>query len=573
MHSNKGVYALLLGSGISAPSGIPTGWNVLMDLIRKIAACEKEKNIEKPEKWFADKFGKEPDYSEVLSKLVKKQTERVALMKPYFEPNEEEKENGLKEPTAAHSAIAKLAKRGYIKVILTTNFDRLLENALAKEGVVPQVINHEDDIEGATPLTHANCTIIKINGDYIDCRFFNTADELSAYSQKWEDYISNVLRDFGLITCGWSGNWDIALTHIIKKTSHQRYNSFFTYKDSYSEAFEKLCNFRKGELLKIKDANHFFTEISDYIEALEDFSTSSPLSKDIAVARIKKYIVKSENRIRLFDLFDEESRRAHTIINKVSNYNITLTSETFDYFWKLHRGAVDMLIPMCVTATQWCDELNEDVIVNVFKKISQAPQKINSYQNAGRSLYYLSSIILLYSVGIACIVFDKYRLLRKVFSIKIMDFIPNKRIALIKRANPIIVDKHELNNAIGQKYYTPLSTFLDKNLKESLITLVGSDKEYEAIFDIFERMLSLNYLWIVDKTYMEDWLPWGEYKWRSYDYSRLENHTWNEFFAKADEMKNEWPPIKNGKMFDGSFDVFSGIRKRADDFLKQIHFG
>ena len=44
-------------------------------------------------------------------------------MLPYFEPNDDEKETGLKQPTVAHKAIAKLAKKGYIKMVVTTNFD------------------------------------------------------------------------------------------------------------------------------------------------------------------------------------------------------------------------------------------------------------------------------------------------------------------------------------------------------------------------------------------------------------------------------------------------------------------
>jgi hypothetical protein len=34
MYSNKGVFALLLGSGASRSARIPTGWEIMMDLIR-----------------------------------------------------------------------------------------------------------------------------------------------------------------------------------------------------------------------------------------------------------------------------------------------------------------------------------------------------------------------------------------------------------------------------------------------------------------------------------------------------------------------------------------------------------
>ena len=68
IYSNKGVYALFLGSGISRPSGIPTGWDIVVDLIKKLAILNKEKCTPTAEKWFKKKYNEEPDYSNILSK-------------------------------------------------------------------------------------------------------------------------------------------------------------------------------------------------------------------------------------------------------------------------------------------------------------------------------------------------------------------------------------------------------------------------------------------------------------------------------------------------------------------------
>jgi hypothetical protein len=37
IQSKKGIYALLLGSGVSRSSAIPTSWEIVEDLIRKLA--------------------------------------------------------------------------------------------------------------------------------------------------------------------------------------------------------------------------------------------------------------------------------------------------------------------------------------------------------------------------------------------------------------------------------------------------------------------------------------------------------------------------------------------------------
>jgi hypothetical protein len=56
MHSNKGVYALLLGSGVSRSSGIPTGWEIVLDLIRKLAHIQEADCEPDPVKWYEDNF-------------------------------------------------------------------------------------------------------------------------------------------------------------------------------------------------------------------------------------------------------------------------------------------------------------------------------------------------------------------------------------------------------------------------------------------------------------------------------------------------------------------------------------
>ena len=112
MYSNKGAYALLLGSGISRSAHIPTGWDVETRLIEQLAVSSREVIKTDAHQWFKDKYGKEASYSFLLEELVNTPTERVQLMKPFFEPTEDEKELDWKRPTKAHIAIAKLAKQG-----------------------------------------------------------------------------------------------------------------------------------------------------------------------------------------------------------------------------------------------------------------------------------------------------------------------------------------------------------------------------------------------------------------------------------------------------------------------------
>ncbi|WP_168197133.1 SIR2 family protein [Agromyces laixinhei] len=116
--------------------------------------------------WDAHGDGDALGYSNLLESLASTSASRRALLAGFFETTEEEREAGLKIPNPAHHTIAALVKRGLVRVIVTTNFDRLLERAIEATGVSPQVISSEAAIAGMEPLQHVPCTILKLHGDY-----------------------------------------------------------------------------------------------------------------------------------------------------------------------------------------------------------------------------------------------------------------------------------------------------------------------------------------------------------------------------------------------------------------------
>lgn len=124
------------------------------------AALRKEDCEPDPIAWYTRILGEPPDYSKLLGMLAKTPAERSQVLKDYFEPTDEEREQGIKTPTAAQKAIASLAAGGYVRVIMTTNFDRLLERSLEDAGVIPTVISSPDSAEGAMPLSHVRCCVI-----------------------------------------------------------------------------------------------------------------------------------------------------------------------------------------------------------------------------------------------------------------------------------------------------------------------------------------------------------------------------------------------------------------------------
>ena len=109
MHARRGIYAVLLGSGVSRSAQIPTGWEVVLDLASRLTPASKKLcKGEAAADWYKNEYGNSPDYSRLLDELAGKQAKRQQLLRGYFEPTEEEAERGIKSPTPAHRAIAEL---------------------------------------------------------------------------------------------------------------------------------------------------------------------------------------------------------------------------------------------------------------------------------------------------------------------------------------------------------------------------------------------------------------------------------------------------------------------------------
>ncbi|GIH97672.1 hypothetical protein Psi01_83020 [Planobispora siamensis] len=75
MHAQPGVYALLLGSGVSTGAGIPTGWGVVQELTRQLITASDptaaDATAAEPEQWWQDNGDGSPlGYSNLLAALA-----------------------------------------------------------------------------------------------------------------------------------------------------------------------------------------------------------------------------------------------------------------------------------------------------------------------------------------------------------------------------------------------------------------------------------------------------------------------------------------------------------------------
>ena len=490
MQSAPGVYAVLLGSGVSKAAGIPTGWEVTLDLIRKLARLLGESPEPSPERWYADKYEVEPDYSEIVKELAKTPADRQQLLRGYVEPNEQERQEGKKAPTVAHRAIASLARQGFVRVIVTTNFDRLMETALADEGLVPSVLASADQIRGAPPLTHAGCTVLKVHGDYLDTRIRNTEAELETYPEEVDRYLDRVFDEFGLVACGWSAEWDGALRSAIDRASSRRFATYWAARGELNEAARGLTGRRSAEVVQIEGADEFFDSLRQQVEAIEEFSMPHPLSTAAAVASLKRYLPERRHRVRLTDLVNQAVDRVFDEIGDGSKFSLDVgpvTEESVTARLQRYDAVCETLVAMASIGGYWAEEEHYAVWRRALQKLGSAlPQNgIDVWLNLTR----YPATRLLYALGIGAVSSGRLQFLGHLLSTP-----TQARSVNVDSVAGCELAAWFLGGGLGGggRRALPINQGMFETLWPHAREVVSSESEYSLVFDRLEVLLALH---------------------------------------------------------------------------------
>ncbi len=568
LHANPGVYALLVGSGLSRAAGVPTGWEIVLDLIGKLAALEQQEPLPDPESWYRQRFGEPASYDTLLERLTSTPAERMALLRSYFEPNEEEREGELKRPTSAHRAVATLTRSGYFKLILTTNFDRLMERALEDEGIVPDVISSDDALKGSIPYAHSRCQLVKLHGDYRDTRLKNTPEELAEYSQEVNEFLDRVFDEFGLVICGWSGAWDVALRDAILRCPTRRFTTFWLARGELTDEARSIVHHRRAQVVSVESADQFFTQLWEKVESLAELAYPHPLSKSVAVATVKRYLPEARHRIRLRDLVHEETERV--FLEAASDQFDTQTRQvpTIDTFrrrMKQYEATVEQLQSITAALAFYDTGENAHLLTDIIQRLC------SSSQQQGHTflldLQFYPALLVTYASGISALAAGRFKNLAAILSGPYYrESSHEEKKPAVTRLHLWSVFKHTgkwIPRPEADREHTPASNYLCDFLYEAVHDYIPGKQEYIETFDIFEYVLALTYMDLVDFT----WSPVGAYGWR-YRYGTSRSPI-AEFVAEGYAQEASWGLLKEG-FFAGSIVRCKEIIEAHKAWVQQV---
>lgn len=421
MHENQGVYAVLIGSGLSRSARIPTGWEITVELIRRAGLAAGVSEHEDWAQWYVTTTGKQPNYSTLLEELAQTPTERRAIIQGFLEPTEQEFSDGLKLPTPAHRAIAEMVRSGHIRVIVTTNFDRLMENALRDVGIEPTVVSSLDGLSGAEPITHAKCYVLKIHGDYKDARILNTDVELDSYPPEFNSLLDRILDEFGLIIAGWSGEWDNALRAAFMRAPSRRYPTFWLSRGKLGVRAQDLVAQRKAVTVSIPDADSFFEALKLKLQTLADSEQRNPASLDLMVAMAKRFLSKPEYKIHLDDLLTSEHSRVMETLTPIFSDQNKLGKE-FARWKEIYEHATIPLAHLGAIIGRWGGELEHALVISTIKEMVAEAAKAPSgaYMVLWKKMKFYPSFLLFTAYSIGLIRAGRLSTLQNLFALNVL---------------------------------------------------------------------------------------------------------------------------------------------------------
>lgn len=378
IYTNPGAYALIIGSGLSSLAGIETAYGIQIQLAKRVLKMDEllpkgELSDEEVEKLFREKYSNF-SYESLLDKLNITSTERSYCIKEFIEQRKEDIDSGKRIPTVAHKAIAMMVKKGYVKVIITTNFDRLIEKSLNDEHIAYQCIYKPGDIDAIPSLfTLKDCLIIKPNGDYLATDTKNLSSELNIYDEKLEDYLANIAKHFGLIAFGWSVEYDNALREIFSLSPCKHFSSYICrYNSQWKAEAEELKNKRCMRIIDIKqDDDDFFQSVLNGIESLEELSDTE---KSVNFETFKRLLVQPNKNISVINTIEKKTNK---IIEQITNLPNEADQIGFFHEIVIKKQAVDLCSFLALLTAYDDRGLYEQLVTESIEKLCLHPKLVS----------------------------------------------------------------------------------------------------------------------------------------------------------------------------------------------------
>ena len=189
-------FCFVLGAGASQTSGIPMG----SEMVDEWEAYLMRRNPETHEEWKKEHKITDKNKYEHYSKYYER---RFPIVRDGYNYMERAMENAV--PKTGYVVLSYLLSQTPHKVVVTTNFDHLIENAIHDFAqVMPMVIGHEAMAHYVSEQINRP-TVIKIHHDLLTEPKSRTK-ELEGLTEPWQKALEKIFANYHPVFIGYAGN-------------------------------------------------------------------------------------------------------------------------------------------------------------------------------------------------------------------------------------------------------------------------------------------------------------------------------------------------------------------------------
>jgi len=386
---------------------------------------------------------------------------------------------------------------------------------------------------------------------------------LSVYDKALSDLLDRVFDEFGLVVCGWSGEWDVALRLAIERISTHRFGTYWTSRGRPGAVADKPITLRRASTIVILDADSFFTELADKIQAIEQFALTDPVSARVAVARLKRYLAVADQEINLHDMLVSETERVYKAA-RGDRYPVGGVRTQWDLMDSLsahvlmYESDVSVLLPLMICGGYWAGQAQIPFFLKCLKRLAdQGDNPSGSTELIAMRSY--PALLLFYGAGIASLAAGNYSLLGDMFRLKLRANWNDQEVPITGALNAVKVMQTDLQRKLPgyESRLTPLNDHLFDTLRDPLREYVPDDVLYDELFDWFEYLLALVHCDLTTTTEAlselkradtwKIWAPRGRFAWKGWHSDSV------QVLRKAELRQGQLYPIHVGSLLKAGF--------------------
>ncbi len=257
-------FCFVLGAGASKPSGIPTGGELAKVWIKEIKDRFDDNDFDS---WLEEEGITLENLAKDYCKIYNKRFSIYEADGFYYLERVME---GV-DPSIGYSILAQILAGGEHRVVVTTNFDRLIEDAVSiYTNKRTLVIGHESLADFITPNVRAfkdMPVVIKIHRDLFFSPFNNIAGT-SSLAVPLSKNLEVLFRYFTPLVIGYGGN-DGSLMGFLESLDEIRGGIFWFYRESDGEPTERIQKLVKnlgGRLVSISGFDELMIQLGDKLK-------------------------------------------------------------------------------------------------------------------------------------------------------------------------------------------------------------------------------------------------------------------------------------------------------------------